>query len=191
MLLIPSLLVTAVGLWLVVFILKSVLPKRLFDFSAYGRRREVSQHGERLDKVERLIKGGFQREVANEFLEIVPFFKSKVIEQANAAEILNGRALALLLAASEKFNVSLDVLPVIEGLLQVRQEAVQNYIDVEGKFQEKKRTGALPGWGAEEFRKKLKEISARLDVNERAIRDQLKLVRDSFVSIKSSGDVVH
>lgn len=191
MVLIPSLIVTLVALWVIYFILKSIVPKRLLNIAAIIRRREVTRHGSRLDNIERLIKGGFQRQVAGELLEIFPFFTPADSQQLGAIEVLNGRGLALLLAAGEKFDVPLDVLPVIEGLLQVRQEALQMMIDTEARFVEKKKAGGLPGWGVDEFKRKLGEFKERLHINERALRDQLKIVRDAFQNLKSAGDVVH
>lgn len=191
MLLIPSLLISIAALWLIFFILKSIVPKQLFNVEAIFRRREVSRHGARLDNVERLIKGGFQRQVAAEFVEIFPFFMPADNQQLGAIEVLNGRGLALILSASEKFSVALDVLPVVEGLLQVRQEALQMLIETEQRYLEKKKSGGLPSWGAGEFKRKIAEFNERLKINERALRDQLGVIRDAFTNIKSSGDVVH
>jgi hypothetical protein len=191
MLLIPSLLVSAAALWLIFFILRSVVPRQVLNLGAIFRRREVTRHGSRLDNIERLIKGGFQRQVAAEFLEVFPFFMPADQQQLGAIEILNGRGLALILSASEKFAVPLEVLPVIEGLLQVRQETLEMLVETQLRFVEKKKAGGLPTWGADEFKRKLSEFNDRLRINERALRDQLRGVRDSFTNLKSAGDVVH
>ena len=191
MVVIPSVLVSIVAIWIIVFILKSIVPRRILDIGSLFRRREVTKHGARLDGIERLIKGGFQRQFATELSGMFPLFIPTSEEQLGAIEVLNGRALALLLAASEKFEVSLEVLPVVEGLLQVRQEALQALLEAESRFREKKASGGLPGWGADEFKRKLNELRDRIKINERAIRDQMRGVREEFESLKSTTEVVH
>ena len=106
------------------------------------------------------------------------FYFDRSVTDSQLVEKINNHHVGLLsrlLIISDKASCHMPNLEVLEGLLSSRAEMLRDWCDAQRSIEglKRKRSGRVPEWAFEEYRKRLAELEDRLATNQKSLRSLL------------------
>lgn len=189
-------LLSAIGLWLLCMLLKTLLSPFLFWFGGTRGLFKFRKYSMRLEKTDELIKQGKFQEA------ILELKKTPFIEVVNNQALLTGikehnqGVLSRCSVIADALGTKTDGLSTVETLFQERIELLSMHVKsyqayMKIKLKRKETGKATPQWTKDEFEKKRQEISEELVRNQKDLNVSFNHLMSSIQSTKKENILYH